>query len=472
MAQAGVTVLQSSQQSNYEPHHVVVLRAKGTEFLVAAGDRGWLLPWVDIGSDERLAQSLTQAVRRDWGCQAICLFSPVVPSSAIRANEIRYEVMECCCHKTHDCRTKWVPVAALSLNCFSDADDYAVVQQSVAEGHVHSCAQAPGPFAKIGWLGELQMWIEERVAPLGLRLTGEFCQWNASPCFSLIRFETNGPALWFKAVGEPNLREFPITSTLAELFPSFVPPLLATRPAWHGWVSREVEGTNLGETRDLQCWQDAASSLAQMQIQSLGRRPQLRRSGARDLRTSGLANLVDPFVDVVDRLMGQQVKVPPALLSAKQLLRLGEQIRDALSRLSGLGIPDSLGHLDLNPWNIVVGREGCAFLDWAEAYVGHPFYSFQYLLEHFRRAVSLDRSRESHLTESYAEPWRHVVCGDAVGEALKLARMLAVFAYAAGTEVWNDGENLRDPATAAFLRSLARRLNREAIEIDQIDSLD
>jgi aminoglycoside phosphotransferase (APT) family kinase protein len=140
--------------------------------------------------------------------------------------------------------------------------------------------------------------------------------------------------------------------------------------------------------------------------------------------------------------------------------------------LSALGIPDSLGHLDLNPWNIVVGREGCAFLDWAEAYVGHPFYSFQYLLEHFRRAVSLDRSREAHLTESYAEPWRHVVCGEAVGEALKLAPVLAAFAYAAGTGVWDDGENLRDPATAAFLRSLARRLNREAIEIDRIDSLD
>jgi len=48
-------------------------------------------------------------------------------------------------------------------------------------------------------------------------------------------FRDNTPSVWFKAVGKPNLHEFPITVALAELFPEYLPSLLATRPACNGW---------------------------------------------------------------------------------------------------------------------------------------------------------------------------------------------------------------------------------------------
>jgi len=59
--------------------------------------------------------------------------------------------------------------------------------------------------------------VQRAIEPYGLRLSGEFRQLNASPTFALLRLETTGQALWFKAVGEPNLREFPIPSPIETL---------------------------------------------------------------------------------------------------------------------------------------------------------------------------------------------------------------------------------------------------------------
>src|ERR1019366_2928494 len=115
-----------------------------------------------------------------------------------------------------------------------------------------------------------------------------FSQLNASPSFSLVRFETSGPAVWFKAVGKPNLREFPITLALARLLPQYLPPILAARPEWNGWLALEGEGTSLGETQNAKHWKAAAADLAKLQIESTDRIGVLIDPGARDLRVPAL----------------------------------------------------------------------------------------------------------------------------------------------------------------------------------------
>jgi hypothetical protein len=206
----------------------------------------------------------------------------------------------------------------------------------------------------------------------------------------------------------------------------------------------------------------ATAALAKLQIESIGKQAQLRDSGAHDLRTAPLSDVVHPFLDVMGRLMDQQTKVPPPVLSRKELAFLGERLQDALCLIEELGIPDTLGHLDLNPGNIIVSPNGCAFLDWAEAYLGHPFFSFQYLLEHFRRTVAADSKSQSKIAASYLAPWEQIASRDCLTEAINFAPLLAAFAYAAGTDAWRQPERLRDPNVAGYLRSLARRMNREA----------
>src|SRR5260370_6875954 len=80
--------------------------------------------------------------------------------------------------------------------------------------------------------------------------------------------------------------------------------------------------------------------------------------------------------------MHQKPKVPPPVLSRQELSRLSAAIKDALHCLAALPIPDSLGHSDFNPGNIIISPERYTFIDWAEAHVSHPFLTFAYSPSH------------------------------------------------------------------------------------------
>jgi hypothetical protein len=451
-----------TQQSDRETYRAIVLGLGGTEMLLARAGAGFLLPSVEIPRWQRVAENMTVAIRNEWGQEAVCLFNPTVNGPATSANDHNYQVMECYGHTKSHPRAEWVPVLSVSERTFVDSADQVAVQRSLTECKSREGTVAPGPFARLGWLRELQAWIEEVIGPLGFHLTGSLSQLNASPSFSLVRFETSGPAVWFKAVGKPSLREFPITLEMARLLPQHLPPILATRPAWHGWLALEVKGTSLGETQDPQQWAAAASALANLQIASIDRSDLLLNLGARDLRSPVLSKLVRPCLDSMGQLMEKQTTVPPPVLSRRELTLLGERIEEALSLNAAAGIPDALGHLDLNPGNVIVSEGQCVFLDWAETYVGNPFFSFQYLVEHSRRMASLDGTTESGRTSAYAEKWQPVISPESIKEALGFSPMLAVFAYAAASNAWADQARLQNHKYAGYLRSLTRRMYHEA----------
>ena len=460
--------MERSPLSDNETYRVIVLRKPGAEVVLASKSAGFSLPEVTIPRWQRVAENLTAAVKRQWGEEVVCLFHPDTSTLGLDDNQIHYQVAE---HWRHfgesEVPIRWVPVEDLRQNSFVYASDYAAIQRSLAECDTWARDPVAGPFAQLGWFKELCKWIEEVIAPRRLHLGGNFRQLNASRSFSLIRFETDGSAVWFKAAGEPHQRELPITRTLAQLFPKYLPPILAARSTWNGWLMPEVEGTNLDETTDISLWEAAASALANLQVESINSQRELVDCGAHDLRIKPLRNLVSPFMDVAAELMKNQSKAPPAVLGDMELRLLQERLQDALSALGDLGIPDTLGHLDLNPGNLIVSEGRCLFLDWAEAYVGQPFFTFQYLLEHLRRMSSADSISEERVVTSYLAPWTQVASGNCVAEAMLLAPLLAVFVYAAGAGAWMQPERLNDPKAAGYLRSLVRRMTREANDLSE-----
>ena len=98
--------------------------------------------------------------------------------------------------------------------------------------------------------------------------------------------------------------------------------------------------------------------------------------------------------------------------------------------------------------------------------MGHPFFTFQYLLEHFRRTGS-DSVSEQRLVSTYFAPWEQGASPNRVAEAAALAPLLAAFAYAAGAGIWTKAERLKESKTAGYLRSLVRRMNREAQKLSE-----
>jgi aminoglycoside phosphotransferase (APT) family kinase protein len=132
-----------------------------------------------------------------------------------------------------------------------------------------------------------------------------------------------------------------------------------------------------------------------------------------------------------------------------------------LDAMEASGIPDALGHLDLNPGNIIVSADRCVFLDWAEAYVGNPLFSLEYLVQHAQRAFGERSELRTKLTAAYCAEWGNSISAAVIADVLGLAPLLAVFAYAAGTDTWRQPQELQDPV-AGYLRSLTRRMHREA----------
>ena len=446
-----------------ETRRIILLRGKNPDVLIGFDGAYRTLPEVEIPRWQRVAETLTAALAETCGVDAISVSSLEAPPAESSGQQICYEVMEPIGPNANAPREKeWVTVDSLVESRFRDPSDFQAVRQAIAQSMAYAENRSRGPFGRAGWFPELQQWVQEEIGAHGLHLNGRFRQLNACPTFSLIRFETDGPAVWFKAVGTPNQREYPLTLALARSFSRFVPQIIATRPECNGWLAREAEGTLLNECSTLSYWEAAAQDLAELQIASLGKSLHLLDPGARDLRAWTLADFVEPFFGTMGEAMGRQTKIPPAALAREELRSLSARVRDALAVLDETGIPTTLGHLDMNPGNIVYSPTGCVFLDWAEAFVGHPFLTFEYLREHFRRTFGQNDSQGTQFVARYTSRWRAFASESDIRRALDVAPLVAVFAYASGNDQWTDPRRLAEPRTAGYLRSLTRRMEREA----------
>ena len=446
-----------------ETHRIILLRGRDPQVLLGSEGTQYSLPEVTIPRWQRVAENIATALGETCGVDAISLSSLDTSLWESRSERGCYEIMEPCVQQheaPHD--KKWVAVGCLEQTGFRYPCDFQAIRRAIVQSM--ECAQdtARGPFGRLGWFPDLQQWVQEEIATEGLHLNGRFRQLNASSTFSLIRFETDGPAVWFKAVGAPNQREYPVTLALARLFPRFIPQIIATRPEWNGWLALEAQGPILYESFVLASWESAATDLAELQIHSLGRSLHLLDPGARDLRAQSLVDFVDPFFGVMGELMERQTKSLPAPLSREELRCLSAKVLGALAVLEETGIPNTLGNLDINPGNIVCSSAGCVFLDWAEAFVGHPFLTFQYLLEHFKRTFGQQHSQVTQLIVRYSCPWRAFASENDICRALEAVPLVAVFAYATGNDQWKDPGELQEPHVAGYLRSLTRRMEREA----------
>ncbi|MGB2678027.1 MAG: phosphotransferase [Candidatus Acidiferrum sp.] len=460
--------MNTQQQNDRDTYRLIITRRSGSELLCLPDGPYHSLPSVDIPRWQRVAEPIKNAVKTHLDLDAYSLFTCPCETSTSETPRTLFQVMECVRPDGPVPPTVfWVPVSSLMIDSFRDAQDLRRICNALRPLSRDTETGNEGPFAKPGWLRDLCGWIAQQIEPLKFRLTGNFRQLNASASFSLIRFETTDAALWFKAVGAPNLHEYAISQALARSLPNYVPSVLATKPEWHGWLMADGGSVTLNDVQDPAAWQTALTTFANLQIESIGLEDEFLEAGCRDLRLEALLELVDSFLDAMADLMKQQSKVPPPILSQQQLLDMRAVLKDALQCLGALRIPDALGHSDFNPGNIIVGPERCTFLDWSEAYVGHPFLTSEYFLAHLRKGYPELVPLESELRASYSCIWRSVASPEQIAQAYSFSPLVAVYAYAVSSNVWRDPERLKVPGFQGYLRSLTRRMKQEADSIQR-----
>jgi hypothetical protein len=444
-----------------ETRRVILCRPSRSEFFLVSTTKGFSLPEVSIPGRQRISANLNAAIKSRWNVDVVSI-GEVATAGRSEAAVSKYEIVEVLeadglslpglVAKSH---------TELDNTSFLEPEDHSTLKTvTTNDGQLPLCGQA-GPFGRFGWFTDLKSWVRQELERFDLHLTGRFEQFNAGASFSLIRFETNRDAVWFKAVGEPNLREFAITVELAAALPRYVPTLLAADQKWHAWLSVEAPGELLSERGCLKKWQAAATALAELQIASIPHATRILAAGACDMRIPALRAQSDRLFEILHRLMGQQTKTHPSPLTPDEVRSLHEELEEVLLQLEQLEIPDALGHLDLNPGNVVVSPTGCTFLDWAEAAVGPPFFTLQYLIEHLGGALPTESDMEPKMVAAYGERWESLVGKRRLKAAMPLVPAATVFAYTAMAIAGRDMNFIEQSNTASSLRSLGRRLHRE-----------
>jgi hypothetical protein len=187
----------------------------------------------------------------------------------------------------------------------------------------------------------------------------------------------------------------------------------------------------------------------------------LLKAGAHDLRTPRLLALVEPFFEFARDSTGRSPLQSSSSLTLLELSDLKEVVRAVLDELSSFHLTDTVGLMDLNPGNIFCTPDRAIFLDWAEGFVGNPLFSFEYLVQHFRRTVVPEPSIEEQFRNAYLERWRNLVPPKDLYRIVSLSPLAALFGYAA--TVWSAGRT--SPAWTArwerYLLQLVRKMKSD-----------
>jgi hypothetical protein len=439
---------------------VLLVSRDGEQILLVKESENWSLPRIEIPTQERIAANINRVIQRDFGIPVISLY-PVVPAdSDAPAGSFYHAVAALPATGDSLPGNEWKFISSLAEQSFSRQLDFSAIRTFRTGLKRAEIERKTGPFLRPDWFTDVTRWIADELRPHDLRLTGSFEQFNADCIFSLIRFETNGAAVWFKAVGADNSREFPITLALAQLCPARLPKILARKSEWRAWLAADASGVCLRVARATHLWEDAAANLAQLQILSMSTSGAMRSAGARDLASTSLRFLVESFFSCVASSQAIRPESTVPTLVNEELEHIKSALQNSLLHLEALDLPDTIGHMDLNPGNIFSTDSGCVFLDWAESYVGNPFFSFEYLLQHFRQSASPGVLEEDRFREAYFAPWQAVVSSQAMERAMSFVPLAALFAYA--TTLWSASikhrtENL---SLTRYLASLIRKMGR------------
>lgn len=446
-----------------DTYRLIITRRSASEILLVPRGRTWTLPLVEIERHQRIAEQLNSEAARVWGIETYCLFCSRDAESS-QPEPCSFAVMESVKQNAAPPpEASWMPSSAAAEYC--GLADAAAVRTALAEMSAYLTGQKRGPFSRPGWMRDLFAWTNEQLMPLGIRLTGTFRQLNASPTFALIRLDVGEGAAWFKATGEPNSRELPITAGLARLFPRHIPAIFGIHQEWNGWLAADVTGVSLDEAAGFREWERVASDLAEFQIESIEQIDELLQAQLRDLRGPVLIERIDPFIGRMSEFMAVQAKQDPAPLAPSELAILAQALKESCGLLENLGLPDTVGHTDCNPGNIIVSNERCVFLDWAEGCVMNPLLTFEYLRVYMTRSGVEQRAAAERLASAYLQPWNAFHSPEDLRRALALAPLLAVFAFAVSNDTWRTVDINTSSTLVAYFRSLTRRMYREAVQL-------
>lgn len=328
----------------------------------------------------------------------------------------------------------------------TDLDDPLVTTALQELGRPTDSPVTPA-WTKPDWYAEALPWIDEH-----LELTGVPVQVRSWGLSNVLRCPTAKGDLYFKALAHSSTirparpdalpllfaHEPLLLQKLSDERPDSVPAPLAIDEK-RAWMLLPDVGPALARQSDLETWTDALQSHARLQRSYVDQVDRLLSFSCIDRRLTVLEG-------EIDRLLGPNPATDRLEPAERALLpRRAEQLREAISELAAIGVPETLLHGDLHPGNVGV-RDGRALaFDWTDAAVSHPFLDLVTFVEK-RSPISADPK----LKDAYLAEWDEYASPADLRRALALAEELGALHQVMTSLHLPD--HLSGPSSAAMFR--------------------
>jgi hypothetical protein len=284
------------------------------------------------------------------------------------------------------------------------------------------------PWARPGWLAEVDGWIEERLEEQGMFTIGPSAQVKTWSISCVLRVPTTEGSVYFKAVpplfaGEPEL-----TCQLSWRHPGQVPEVLAHDPE-RGWLlMREICGIQLRRAPTIHIWSAALAAFARLQIDHAGQPERLLAWGGVDRRIAGLPGQFDRLLE---ELGSPDLRTIYGISQedAARVAALVPRVREAIAALATAGVPETLVHGDLHLGNVMTDEGRFVFFDWTDGAVAHPFFDLLTFFRDLPDDLDTPAARE-RLRDAYLEPWKALLPRERLLAAFDLSQQVAPLYHA------------------------------------------
>jgi hypothetical protein len=443
-------------------YRLALILPESRQLLATKVDEAHMLPQISIPKWERCSEQLTRLIEERWHIKSVVLdvVTDDCPTWPLALIEVRSSILE---PSTKSFTRIAIDKISGGVLCSGERR----VLQSILAGE----DSGRGPFSRIGWIEDVQAWVHEVTNACGITLTGETVHLNAGRGFCLIRLAAaSGAGYWVKATGEPNTREFGITTFLAEVCPQYLPRVIAAREDWNAWLMEE-HGSSLLHSESLEDFRRAVHTMADLQKIFIGRSDTLSSVCCGDHRNETLHGRIAALVAYLDEAMVLQTSTRAPRLSSSRLKVLEIALHRACSAQQELGVPDSLMHSDIGPGNILYDGHRYVFTDWSEANVGNPFITLEQMCVHAARQRTKPELWVRALRDEYKACWREVLTEHQIDLSLQLAPLLSILSCLHENSKWLDSPRRYDPQRLSYSRSLARHIDRVVQEPDLQEAL-
>lgn len=440
----------SEQFDRLDHYRVALVQPRSRTLLVERQSGALRLPLVDIPQKTRKAEQISKAIHQRWGVRAV-----VIDMLETAAPADRCAVVEVLASDDESLSRGLVPMSAEAFESL----DLTTCESETLCVLLKGDAARSDPFSRLGWIEDAQEWIRRSLPNRRIEFDGDVRTLNVGRHFALVRFGTSQPpAFWLKATGTPNVHEYMVSVKLAELFSSCLPPLVSARRDWNAWVMEEI-GQPLEQIMSLSAFEQATHCLARLQIGSVDQLDTLISCGCFDQRVPILRMSLPRMICYLEDAMSRQTSTHVSPIEPGRLRELGSLLEEACDLMEALGVPDALIHNDMNTGNILFDGSRAVFTDWAEAYIGNPFFTFHHLRVHAQQA---DGSGlwAAEVESIYRDYWRRQLEDAEISRALTLAQPLAIASYLIGRDTAFESPIRKDAHCEAYARSLARSMDR------------